>query len=252
MDSCKPRSTPCELAGYDVESEARKENSPIYREMVGTLIYAMTCTRPDLSWVVSKLSQHLANPSDTDFVMLKHVFRYILGTLDYRLTYKKSSNGLLLNGFCDADWGTSLDRKSMSGYCFFLNKDGSAISWKTKKQATVALSSCESEYMALCLATQEAVYLSSLVNDMSLSQKTEPVVINVDNQGAIALAKNPVHHNRSKHIDIKYHFIRENVANNKIELQYVPSADNIADVMTKPVAKVKLSKFRKLLFGCSV
>ena len=89
MDSCKPRSTPCELAGYDVESEARKENSPIYREMVGTLIYAMTCTRPDLSWVVSKLSQHLANPSDTDFVMLKHVFRYILGTLDYWLTYKK-------------------------------------------------------------------------------------------------------------------------------------------------------------------
>ena len=180
----------------------------MYKEMVGSLIYAMMCTQPDLSWVVTKLSQHLSNPTDVDCIMLKHVFRYIMGTLNYHLCFRKSVDGLKLNGFSDADWGTSVDRRSTSGYYFSLNKDGPAISWKSKKQQTVALSSCESEYMALCAATQEAIYLSQLYNDLNIVEKSiEPVVVNVDNQGTIALAKNPVHHNRSKHIDIKYHFI---------------------------------------------
>ena len=101
MDSCRPRSTPCELASnviYD-ERSGPNENKSLYREMVGSLIYLMTCTRPDISFVVSKLSQHVANPSNENFVMLKHVFRYLLGTVEYRLTFKKSSSGLLLSGF---------------------------------------------------------------------------------------------------------------------------------------------------------
>ena len=104
--------------------------------MVGSLIYGMTCTRPDLSYVVSKLSQNVSKPTNADVVMLKHVFRYILGTIDHKLNFKKTRNGLLLSGYCDSDWGSSPDRRSMSGYCFSLNPEGPAISWKTKKQET--------------------------------------------------------------------------------------------------------------------
>ena len=110
--------------------------------MVGSLIYATACTRPDLSWVVSKLSQHLSNPTEIDFTMLKHVFRYISGTVDDRLKFKKSRNGLKLQAYSDSDWGSSQDRRSTTGYYFSLSPVGPALSWKSKKQQTVALSSC--------------------------------------------------------------------------------------------------------------
>ena len=218
--------------------------------MVGSLIYGMTCTRPDLSWAVTKLSQHLEKPLHSDLVMLKHVFRYISGTLDYKLQFTKTKNGLKLIGYCDADWASSAeDRRSTSGYCFALNECGSSISWRSKRQNTVALSSCESEYMALTLASQEAIYLASLLQELLGSSSRETVKIFADNQGAISLTKNPVHHSRSKHIDIKYHYIRENVTNKNIDIVYVPSEHNVADIMTKSLAKVKLRKFVSMLFG---
>ncbi len=263
LSTAKPRSTPCETAGYTVHEDA--ECTTQYREMVGSIIYAMTCTRPDLAWVVTKLSQHLNNPTAVDTVMLKHVFRYLLGTLDYKLTFTKSEGGgLELFGFSDADWGASTeDRKSISGYYFALNKNGPAISWKSKRQSTVALSSCESEYIALTYATQEALYLSQLLNDLlhdllpsksfnPITINSSGVKINADNQGALKLSRNPVHHNRSKHFDIKYHFIRDSIATKKIDAVYVPSEENIADLMTKPFSKVKLRKFEEVLFGKKV
>ena len=253
MEASKPRSTPSEIGGYEQENTEPYDNISLFREMVGSLIYGMTCTRPDLSWVVSKLSQNVSKPTNADLVMLKHVFRYILGSIDSRLTFRKSKSGLLLSGYCDSDWGSSADRRSMSGYCFSLNPEGPVISWKTKKQETVALSTCEAEYMAGCLASQEAIYLSNLFRDMDVcSPKTErvPVLLHVDNQGAMDLARNPVNHKRSKHISIKYHFIREKVANNDIELSYIRSNDNVSDMMTHAVPKPKLLKFRQYLFGC--
>ena len=195
-------------------------------------------------------------------MMLKHVFRYILGTVNYCLTFRKSTNGLRLIAFSDSDWaGSRSDRKSTSGYIFTLNHDGPGISWKSKKQDSVALSSCEAEYMAACAAAQEAIFLNRVFRDFC--QQTVPsrnvrtpvirladnVVVNVDNQGAIGLAKNPISHNKSKHIDIKYHFVRECVHNNTITLEYVPSEFNVADLMTKPTSKVKLSQFKKSMFG---
>ena len=254
MDACKPRSTPCELGGYPTEDEEPYENNPLYREMVGSLIYAATCTRPDLSWVVSKLSQRLSNPRQVDFVMLKHVFRYIQGSVENRLTFSKTSNPLKLCAYSDSDWASSKgDRRSTTGYYFGLTTQGPAVSWKTRKQATVALSSCEAEYMALCDTAKECIYLSNVFKGLMNIFKTqvhEPVIIHVDNQGAIALGKNPVHHERSKHIDIKYHFTRECVTNKKVELTYVPSGDNTADLFTKAASRVKLLKFQKSLFGC--
>ena len=124
----------------------------------------MTCTRPDLCWVVTKLSQHLDNPDVSDWVMVKHVLRYVKGTLGYKLFYTKSVDGLCLAGYSDSDWGTCVDdRRSTTGYIFTLNPQGPPISWKSKKQTTVALSSCEAEYMALAASVQESLFLFMLL-----------------------------------------------------------------------------------------
>ena len=207
----------------------------------------MTCTRPDICWVVTKLSQHLDNPDDADWVMAKHVLRYIKGTLNHKLLYTKSDRDLCLVGASDSDWGSSKDdRRSTTGYIFMLNPSGPPISWKSKKQATVALSSCEAEYMALAAAVQEALFLHMLLR-CYLNQ--ESINIFVDNQGTIDLASKYTTEKRSKHIDIRYHFIRERISSGFIDLTHVPTENNVADIMTKPVSKVKLERFCRVLFG---
>ena len=252
MTNCNPRKTPCEIKtesykAVDVvdqtEADIRK-----YREIVGSLVYAMTCTRPDLAWVVTKLSQHLSKPSSKDWMMIKHVLRYIKGTADQKLRFTKSSNGLQLRGFSDSDWGSSEDKRSTTGYMFCLNEHGGAISWKSRKQPTIALSTCEAEYMALVATTQEALFLSTLVRDFGLST-TEPIPLRGDNQGAISLVKNPITHEKSKHIDIKFHFIREKFSEGRISIDHIPTGDNVADLMTKPPTKVKLDNFQEMMFG---
>ncbi|KAL9987803.1 hypothetical protein ACROYT_G002165 [Oculina patagonica] len=246
MSDCKPKPTPSEQ-----KFEFGSENSvdpKRYREAVGSLVYAMTCTRPDICWVVTKLSQFLTNPTKEHWVAVKHVLRYLKGTLDFELCYRKCDNGLTLIGYSDADWASSTDdRRSISGYCFSLNKAGPLISWKSRKQPTVALSSCEAEYIALAAAVQEGMYLIQIVNDVG--EVNDPVLIFEDNQGTIALSMNPVNRQRSKHIDVRYHFIR-NVQNaGKVIIKYCPTADMVADVMTKPVTKIKLQKFKSYIFG---
>ena len=249
MENVKPRSTPCEinLSSYETDDSTDDViDERKYREIVGSLVYAMVCTRPDLCYVVTKLSQHLSKPTSSDWVILKHVFQYIKGTIDYGLTFRKSD--LNLFAFCDADWASTLDnRRSISGYCFMLSANGPAISWKSKKQKSVALSTCEAEYMALSATCQEVAYLCRLLKDI-VKRDFEPVTIKNDNQGAIALCKNPVKHMQSKHIDIRYHFVRDYYQSKKINLEYVPSNENVADVFTKPVRKPTLLKLKNYLF----
>lgn len=250
MKDCKPRTTPSELKldDYDRPAENSAGDVTKYREIVGSLIYAMMCSRPDLAFIVTKLSQNLANPSQGDWITTKHVLRYIQGSLDKKLMYTKSQHGLKIVGFSDSDWASSVDRRSTTGYYFSLNQHGPPISWKSKKQHTIALSSCEAEYMALTAATQEAIFLKMLSKDFGLVT-TEPIQINGDNQGSLQLAKNPVINDRSKHIDIKHHYIREKCNDGTIDLTYVPTNENIADVMTKAVSKGKLNFFDSSLFG---
>ena len=172
------------------------------------------------------------------------MFRYLKGTLDYKLSFQKYDDCLTLTGFSGADWGGSEDRKSISGYCFLLNKNGGAISWKSRKQPTLALSICKAEYNVTSVAIQEAKFLTQLLNEIDV-QKDEPVTLFVDNQSIIAIAKDPIRNQRTKHIDIKYHFIRSEIKNGRIAMNYVPSQENMADIFTKPMTKGKSSTLLK-------
>ena len=179
--------------------------------------------------------------------MAKHVLRYVQDTMHYGLKFQKS-NVLEVSGCCDSDWGTSEDRRSITGYGFQLCSNDPLISWKSRKQQTVALSTCGDEYMALAAATQEAQFLRQLFADMK-GCNVECVCLHVDSQGAISLARNPVQHQRSKLIDIKYHFVRLEIQRGCIQLVYVQSEHNVADIFTKPASKARLGKFAPIR-GC--
>ena len=252
MTDCKPKPTPCVLGlGKLTEEESPELVDPrLYRAIVGSLIYVMTGTRPDLCYIVTKLSQKMSKPNQADLSTAKHVLRYLKGTLESSLTFRKSSTPLTLQGYCDSDWGASTtDRRSITGYNFQLSQSGPLISWKSRKQPTVALSTCEAEYIALANAVQEAKFLKQLCMDMQVSISEGKTVIRIDNQGAINLARNPIHHQRSKHIDIKYHFIRLEVKEERVSLEYIPTEENIADIFTKPAGKGKLQKFKAIMLG---
>ena len=244
MTNCKTKPTPCPLGiNKDLGKYSQLlENNTLYREIVGSLIYLMTNTRPDISYVITLLGQYMSKPTVAHLNLAKHVLRYLKGTKSFGLNFVKSDSSLEVFGYCDSDWGGSLDRRSVSGYCFMLHKNGPLISWKSCKQNIVALSSCEAEYVALTSAFKEARFLRQLFADINGSEK-QSVKLFVDNQGAIALAKNPVHHQRSKHIDIRYHFIRFDVEEGIVILEYVPSSENYADLFTKPLSGIKFTDF---------
>lgn len=150
-----------------------------------------------------------------------------------------------MTGFSDSDWGGNLDdRRSTTGYCFIFNN--AAVCWKSKKQQTVALSSTEAEYMAISAAVQEGLWLKAFLKEIN-EYNQEELIINEDNQGCIAITKNPENHQRTKHIDIKYHFIREKVENKEILVKYCPTEYNCADILTKSINFTQFQKFTKAL-----
>ena len=242
MMDCNPISTPLEN-GRKFEKVSEGE-SPVnlteYQAAIGSLIYAAISTRPDISVSVGLLSQFMTNPSREHWNGVKRIFRYLKGTLNFGLSFKHSENFELV-GFSDADWaGDETTRKSMSGEIFQLG--GSPISWASKKQTVVALSTTEAEYIALSLATQEAIWLRNLLSDIHLKPTTTTMY--EDNQGTIALSKNPTNHSRTKHIDIKYHFIRDMILKKQIDVIYCPTNDMVADIFTKGLPKVTFEHLR--------
>ena len=211
--------------------------------MIGSLTYASIATRPDLSSAVGVLSQFMNKPGLQHVKGVKRVLRYIKGTLHYGIRFDKSSDAdFKLYGFSDADWAGDVNtRKSTSGYICRIG--GATISWKSKRQSVVALSSTEAEYVALSSATQEIVWLRSLLAAMGLEQK-EATKLHEDNQGSISLSKNPKSHSRTKHIDIKFHYVREAVEKKEVNIIYCATEKMTADIMTKPLPKVKVEEFR--------
>jgi hypothetical protein len=183
--------------------------------------------------------------------MCKRVLRYIKGTHQYGLQFKEGGDDKII-GFCDADWaGDQGDRKSTSGYAFFIN--GSLVSSRSRKQQTVALSSAEAEYVALSAAVQEAIWLRSVLEEIGVPQ-TGPILILEDNQSAIAIANNPESHDKTKHIAIRHHYVRDSVEAGDVKLEYCPTEKMVADILTKPLGQDRFEKLRGKLgvVDCSV
>ena len=242
MQDSKPISTPQDLGMKLSKNEGEPIDIKRYQAAIGGLTYAVCATRPDLAAALSSLNQYSSNPSQEHWKAVKRVLRYIKGTLDYGLLYQSSQNGnVQLKGYVDADWGGAETRKSISGYLFSLGNN--LVSWASKRQATTALSTTEAEYVAASSAGQEAVWLRLLLQSLGFEQK-KATVIQEDNQGCIALSKNPKFHARTKHIDIKHHYIRDLVTTNQIDLSYCASHKMVADVLTKPLPKEQFERFR--------
>lgn len=193
--------------------EVSKSVDPVlYQSMVGSLLYVATATRPDISQAVGVVSKFNSNPTEAHLTAVKRILRYLKGSLDVVLTYKKSEDGQVV-GYSDSDYaGDPDDRHSTTGNIFLMS--GGPISWYSKKQGIVTLSTAEAEYIALSTATQEAVWIRRLLSDLKVTQK-HPTVLMEDNQGAIFIANNPVSHSRTKHIDVHYHYIREALSEGK-------------------------------------
>ena len=251
LDQSKPVATPLQVGDkltklQEPQSEAEEqEMSAIpYGNAVGSLIYAMLGTRPDIAAAVGVCSQYMANPGLQHWKAVKRILRYLQGTLDLGLKLGGKNATASLKGYSDSDWGGSLDdRKSTTGFVFDF---GGPISWQSKKQPTVALSSTEAKYMALTQAAKEAIWLQGLLSELGIKE-TRPTTILEDNQGCIALAKNPTSHARTKHIDIRHHFIRETLENGQIKLEYCPTTDMVADILTKAIPKDQFEKLRNML-----
>ena len=223
------------------DDEVSKAVDPIrYQSMVGSLLYAATATHPDIAHAVGVVSKFNARPNEAHLTAMKRIFRYLKGTVDHVLKYEKKD--AVLVGYSDVDWaGDQDDRHSTTGNLFIMS--GSPISWLSKKQPMVSLSTSEAEYVALSVATQEAVWLRRLFDDLQANLK-EPTVVLEDNQGTIAMVKNRVSHFRTKHIDIRYHYVREAVQEGVISLHYCPTEKMIANLLTKPLPRGRFETLR--------
>ncbi|GKV11936.1 hypothetical protein SLEP1_g23148 [Rubroshorea leprosula] len=218
-------------------------NPQPYRVLVGSLIY-LTITRPDIAFAVGLVSRFMQAPRKPHLEAAKKILKYVNTTLDMGLFYKKEANFSLL-GFTDADFGGDLaDRKSTSGYVFLYG--GTSISWCSKKQDSVSLSTTEAEYKASALAAQECVWLRRLIEDLD-SPIQGSTSLYGDNQSAIRLATNPVCHARTKHIEVEHHFIREKVLEGTINALEVKSQDNVADIFTESLSKSSFEMLRSQL-----
>jgi len=207
-----------------------------YRTCVGKLQYLCQGTRPDIANATRELGRFANNPNQEHWKAAKHLLRYLRGTLNYKLTF---SGALQLRPFCDADFANSADRKSVSGMVVML---GSApVSWSSKKQSTVSCSSTEAEYNSLSETAREVVWLRLLLKEMG-EQQEGPTTVFEDNQQTIVWAQDPKHHGRNKHLDVKLHYIREQVARKTLAVEYVSTQNQLADVMTKPLGRVTFER----------
>jgi hypothetical protein len=204
-----------------------------YATRIGELLYAALRTQPDIAFAVQHLSQFSANPGLEHVASVKKIYRYLKGTISFGSTYRGRNAIPEPLGYCDADWGQNLlDQKSITGMVFILA--GGAVSWTSKKQATVALSTLEAEYLALSLAVRHSIWIRQFYLDLKLMTNYPLTLkIHIDNQAAIALANDPSHHARSKHFDIQHHFIRNAVDTHQVSIHKIRSEENPADLLTK-------------------
>ena len=246
MQLCKPVKTPlCTTEKLSITSGTRLgvEDSTRYRSIVGALQY-LTLTRPDLSFAVNKVCQFLHSPTIVHWEAVKRILRYVQGTISLGIKITKS-NSMLVSAFSDADWaGCPDDRRSTGGFAVFLG--GNLISWCARKQATVSRSSTEAEYKSLANATAEVMWVRKLLDELGIPHP-RAACLWCDNIGATYLSANPVFHARTKHIEIDYHFVREQVAAKLLDIRFISTTDQLADGFTKALPENLMIKFRNNL-----
>jgi transposase InsO family protein len=244
MADCNSTSTPMETAAaHDLMAAADSYQASLtltrdYQSIIGGLMFAATCTRPDIAFAVNRLSRYCANPTEAHYAAAKRVLRYLAGTVNHYLTYIGTAEPHpQLVGYSDADWAQDADdkRRSTSGYVFLMC--GAAISWQSKKQSTIALSTTEAELMAITSSMKELLWFRTQLGGLHLDS-TQPTTLLVDSQCAIDIANNSKISDRSKHIDVKHFFIREHIEAGTVKLQHIPSAEQAADTLTKPLHRV--------------
>ena len=243
MNDCNQVKTPADPGNHLVKADEDEPapNQQLYRSAVGSLMYLATSTRPDISFAVGTLARFSSKPNKSHWIALKRVLRYLKGTAGYGITFRGDGSGEC-TCFSDADWARNKDdRRSTSGYLFKIA--GGPVTWRSKRQDTVALSTAEAEYLALSSTTQEVMWMRRLNSELGNSQQG-PTIIQEDNQSAISMSKNPQFHGRAKHIDIRHHFIREQVHNGVIELKYCPTQEMLADMFTKGLAQERFCLLR--------
>jgi len=218
-------------------------DSSEYQSIVGSQMYAMLATRPDLAHSIQQISQHNQKPTISHLKAARQGLRYLNGTRETGITYH-GDQGLKLEAWSDASWGAEEGRESVSGFVFTLA--GGAVSWSSKKQSSVALSSTESEYMALLHALKEQIWIKRLLSEMGYNIDNQNVLY-TDSQSAIALAQNPEHHARTKHIDIQYHFVRNCVEDGSLKLEYCSTENMVADGLTKALAPERHWKLIRMM-----
>lgn len=248
MENSKPVATPIDPGMKldrsmcpKTQEEVEEMKKVPFKEAVGSLLYAAQATRPDIAFAVNLVSQFSMNPGRQHWEAVKRIMRYLRGTSDAKLTYTKEGDPQL-TGYTDADWGGDPDtRKSTTGYVF--KKMGGAISWSVKRQQCVALSSCEAEFIALSRTTQEALWWQQLTQQINHEQS---IPIFCDNQSAICMTRNDGCNPRTKHVSIRYQFVKDVVEKGDIKLHYIPTHQHPADGFTKALAKQKHTQFRML------
>jgi Reverse transcriptase (RNA-dependent DNA polymerase) len=219
-----------------------------FQHLVGTLLYLTTWTRPDLAFATNQLAKFMSNPAPKHMTAALRVLRYLKGTVSLGITYTRDQpNSNRLVGFADADWASCTEtRRSVSGYVLLLN--GGAISWSSRQQKSVALSTCEAEYVSASKASDDIVFLRRILSDAGAHQ-SDPTPLYEDNRGCRMMSENPVANSRSKHIDYRVHSLRERVSDGNVRLVDCPTVDMVADPLTKNLAAPAFERHRDALLG---
>jgi hypothetical protein len=244
MEDSKPVGTPmvtgCKLSKDDDSPDVDQSS---YRSMIGSLLY-ITTSHPDIMHVVGMVGRFQSAPKQSHLQAVKRIFRYLKETMTYGLWYPSNQN-FQLTAYSDADWANCVDeRKSTSGGAFFLGD--SLVAWLSKKKSSISLSTTEAEYIVVATCCTQVLWMIQTLADLEVKYAA-PIPIHCDNTSAISVSKNPVLHSKTKHIPIKYHFLREQVTNQVVKVHYIPTTEQIADIFTKPLAKTPFEYLRQKL-----
>lgn len=242
MENSNAVGTPLNVGDNTTRDDKHEMNVP-YKEVIGRLMYIMLGSRPDLCYAISYLSRFQDSPTKQNWSQVKRTLRYLSGTRDMVLNYETENEAETVEGYIDADYANDIDaRRSISGYV--VKVYGATVIWSSKKQQSVALSSTEAEYVALTQGIQDIIWLKGLLNDMNIDAGT--VTVYEDNQGAIFMASN-FENKRAKHIDVKYHFIREKCNSKEVKLKHISTEEQQADLMTKSLPKPRFNYLNQLI-----